>query len=77
MIRNSTRINGRVYSISHFFSDFFYFMLVASAHDIPDNNTLSSFPKTIENIISILESESEVAINWLKYNHMIVNRSKF
>lgn len=52
-------------------------MLVASAHDILDNNTLSSFPKTIENIISILESESEVAINWLKDNHMIVNRSKF
>ena len=40
-------------------------------------NTLSSFAKTIESLISILESESEIAINWFKYNHMIVNPSKF
>ena len=41
-------------------------MLVASAHNFTDDNTLSSFAKTIENLISILESESEVAINWFK-----------
>ena len=40
-------------------------------------NTLSSFAKTIEILISILESESEIAINWFKYSHMIVNPSKF
>ena len=39
--------------------------------------TLSSFAKTIENLISILESESEIAINWFKNNHMIVNPGKF
>ena len=60
-----------------FFNDFFYFILVASAHSFADDNTLSSFAKTIENLISILESESEIAINWFKYNHMIVNPSKF
>ena len=58
-----------------FFSDFFYFILVVSAHDFADDNTLSSF-KTIENLISILESESEI-INWFRDNHMIVNRGKF
>ena len=52
-------------------------MLVASAHTFADENTLPSFAKTIENLISILESESEVAINWFKYNHMIVNLRKF
>ena len=46
-----------------FFNDFFYFILVASAHNFADDNTLSSFAKTIENLISILESESEIAIN--------------
>ena len=60
-----------------FFNDFFYFILVASAHNFAYNNTLSSFAKTIENIISILESESEIAINWFKDNHMIVNPDKF
>ena len=52
-------------------------MLVASAHNFADDNTLSSFAKTIENLISILESESEIAINWFKDNHMIVNPGKF
>ena len=60
-----------------FFNDFFYFLLVASAHNFADDNTLSSFAKTIENLISILESESEIAISWLKDNHMIVNPGKF
>ena len=61
-----------------FFNDFFYFILVASAHNFADDNTFSSFAKTtIENLISILESESEIAINWFKNNHMIVNPGKF
>ena len=60
-----------------FFNDFFYFILVASAHNFADDNTLSSFTKTIENLISILESESEIAINWFKDNHMIVCQGKF
>ena len=32
-----------------FFNDFFYFTLVASAHNFADDNTLSSFAKKIEN----------------------------
>ena len=51
--------------------------MVASAHNFADDNTLSSFTKTIEYVISILESESEKAINWFKDNHMIVNPGKF
>ena len=60
-----------------FFYDFFYFILVASADNFADDNTLSSFAKKIENLNSILESESEIAINWFKNNHMIVNPCKF
>ena len=56
-----------------FFNDFFYFVLVASAHNFVYDNTLSSFTKTIENLISILESENDIAINWFKDNPMIVN----
>ena len=54
-----------------------HFVLLASAHNFEDDNSLSSFAKTIENLISILESESEIAINWFKNNHMIVNPGKF
>ena len=47
-----------------FFNDFFYSILVASAHNFADDNSLWSFAKTIENLISVLESENEIAINW-------------
>ena len=46
-------------------------------HDFVDDNTLSSFAEIIENLISILESKSEVATNWFKDNHRIVNPGKF
>ena len=32
--------------------------------------------KTVENLISILQSESEIVINWCKDNHIIVHPSK-
>ena len=60
-----------------FFNDFFYFILLTSNHNFADDNTLSSFAKKIENLISILESESEIVINWFKDNYMIVNAGKF
>ena len=60
-----------------FFNDFFYSILVASAHNFADDNSLWSFAKTIENLISVLESENEIAINWFEGNHMIVNPCKF
>ena len=43
------------------------------APNFEDDNTLSSFGKTIENLLSILESENDIAINWFKDNYMIVN----
>ena len=43
------------------------------APNFEDDNTLSSFRKTIENLLGILESENEIAINWFKDNYMIVN----
>ena len=43
------------------------------APNFEDDNTLSSFSQTIENLLSILESENEIAINWFKDKHMIVN----
>ena len=59
--------------LNTFFNNFFHFTLVAFAFNFADDNTLSSFPKTIDNLVSILERESEIAINWSKDNHMIVN----
>ena len=60
-----------------FLNYFFYFVLVVSANNFAEDNTLSSFSTAIENVISILKSESEIIINWFKDNHMIVNPGKF
>ena len=60
-----------------FFNDFFYFILLATAHNFADDNTLAYFSTTIQELIASLESECEVALNWFNENKMIVNPGKF
>ena len=45
-----------------FFNDFFYFIEKASVHNFADDNTLSMFEETIQNLIALLETESNTAI---------------
>ena len=59
------------------FNDFFYFILLATAHNFADDNTLAYFSTTIQELIASLESECEVALNWFNENKMIVNPGKF
>ena len=59
------------------FNDFFYVILIASAHNCADDNTLTSFGKTLEDLIKKLEHEYEVALTWFMNNKMIVNPNKF
>ena len=47
------------------------------AHDFGDDNTLSSFAKMINILVSNLESESSCAIKFFRDNSMIVNPDKF
>ena len=42
-----------------------------------DDNTISAAENTIEELISTLEKESQVAIDWFVSNKMIVNPDKF
>ena len=58
-----------------FFNDFFYFILVASAHNFADDNTLSSFAKTIENLISLLESLETFVMSNFNYFSLVWNFS--
>lgn len=59
-----------------FFNYFFYFTLVTSSLNFADGNIPQSFAKVMENITSILETESEIAISWFKDNHLIMYPSK-
>ena len=56
-----------------FFNDFFFFIPKTSVHNFADDNTLASFGSTIKELLPILKSEYEAAINWLHNNKMIVN----
>ena len=60
-----------------FFNDFFYFIEKASFHNFADDNTLSMFEETIQNLIALLETESNTAIEWFQNNKMMVNPGKF
>ena len=49
----------------------------ATFHNFADNNTLSSFAKTVDKLKQILELESKCAIEWLIRNGMFVNPDRF
>ena len=42
-----------------------------------DDNTISAADRTVENLITEFETESQTAIEWFKLNKMIVNSDKF
>ena len=60
-----------------FFNDFYYFIKNANVHNLADDNTLTTFAQNVGTLISVLESESKIAIDWLETNKMIVNPGKF
>ena len=53
-----------------FFNDFFYVILIAFAHNYADDNTLTSFGKSLDG------HECELAVTWFR-NKMMVNPNKF
>ena len=55
-----------------FFNDFFFFIPKASVHNLADDNTLASFASTLKDLLPILESKCQAAINWLHNNKMIL-----
>lgn len=60
-----------------FINDFYYFFTTASLHGFADDNTLSANANNINDLKSILNNESKVALDWLKFNQMLANPSKF
>ena len=60
-----------------FFNDFYYFIKNANVHNLADDNTLTTFAQNVGTLMSVLESESKIAIDWFVTNKMIVNPGKF
>ena len=59
------------------FNDSYYFIKNANVHNFADDITLTTFAQNVRNSISVLESESNIAIDWFEINKMIVNLGKF
>ena len=60
-----------------FFNDFFFFLCNVSVYNFANDNFVSSFVRTVNNLVHILESKSGCAINWFRDNSMIVYPDKF
>ena len=58
------------------FFNFFFFIPKASVRNFADDNTLCSSAKTLNGLVTILQSECETT-NWLHSNKMIVNPDNF
>ena len=64
-------------SFKMFFKDLLFFIPKASVLNFADDITLASFASTLKELLPILESECEAAINWLHNDKMSVNPDKF
>ena len=53
-----------------------YFTLLNNPH-YADDNTLSFNHKNIETLQSVLETESNILIDWFEFNQMQANPDKF
>ena len=65
------------FCLTFFFNDSFFPIPKPFVHNFSDDNTLLSFAKTLRELVTILQSECETAINWLYKNKLIVNPDKF
>ena len=60
-----------------FINDLVLFMNNSDLLNYADDNTISAWANSLEELILTLESESETAIKWFQDNEMIVNPDKF
>ena len=47
-------------------NELFFFVALASLYNLVDDNNLSPFATTVSRLIEMLESESEVVMDWFK-----------
>ena len=60
-----------------FINDLYLWITKTDLLNFADDNTITAAERTIENLLSTLETESQAAIEWFKLNEMIVNPDKF
>ena len=60
-----------------FINDLYLWITKTDLLNFADDNTITAAERTIENLLSTFETESQAAIEWFKLNKMVVNPEKF
>ena len=60
-----------------FINDFFFFIKRSSTTNFADDNTISAYGNSIEEVIYKLEEDIENALYWFRINRMVANPNKF
>ena len=60
-----------------FINDLFFFIKSATLHNYADDNSIEANASNLNDLIDILQKESDAAVDWLKFNDMIANPKKF
>ena len=60
-----------------FINDLFLFIENANIHNSADDNAIQHQASSLDNLVALLENESNTAVDWLKLNEIIVNPNKF
>ena len=60
-----------------FINDLYFWIVNSDLANYADDNTISAFANSIKELITKLENDSEVAIQWFKDNGMSANPDKF
>ena len=60
-----------------FLNDLLNVLTKSNLYNFADDNTISAKANNIEDLLKILQEESELAVKWFRDNNMIVNPDKF
>ena len=60
-----------------FLNDIILFIENSDLHNFADDNTIAAASDSIEDLLTLLTKESEIAIDWFTDNEMLVNPGKF
>ena len=60
-----------------FINDLFLFIENAKIHNYADDNAIQHEASSLDDLIRVLENESNTAVDWLSLNEMIVNPKRF
>ena len=60
-----------------FINDIFYFIKHCDLYNYADNNTLSFHSPNFDEVVNVLQQESNILINWFHFNCMQTNPEKF